>query len=88
MQKGTRSKRCNKRRMPKTMRKPGEAGLERDARKAKEAEEKKEQQEREEKEKEAKKKGTKMDEVKDWIDDDDMYSEANHHDDTVRINQE
>ena len=63
--------------MPKTMRKPREAELERVARMAKEAEEKKEQQEREEKEKEAKKQGTKMDEVKDSIDDN-----------TVCINQE
>ena len=47
-----------------------ETGLERDARKRK-------QQEREEKEKRAREQGMEAEEVRDWIDDDKMYPEAN-----------
>ena len=63
-----------------------ETALARDARKAKEAVEKKDRQEREERE--ATERGTKVDYEQDWMNDDEMIREANHHDDTVLINME
>ena len=44
--------------------------------------------ERLEKEKQASERGMEVDVVRDWIDEDEMYSEANHNDETVPINQE
>ena len=47
--------------------------------KGKEAEEKKEQQERKEKEKETRESGMEVGKFRDWMDDDEMYLEANFH---------